>query len=288
MNLGVVILPERDWPEAKPDWQRAEELGFDHAWTYDHVTFGGLPNATWHAAMPTLAAAALATKRIKLGTLVATPNLHHPVPLAQELLTLDRLSEGRLIAGIGAGGRGPDSRVLMRNSPTERERTERFEKFAKILGGLLRGEEVQSRGNFYEFDEVRIGVRPAQKVVPLLIASTGARGIRLAARYAAIWATSGPEGDPQTMDAATPALADQCRRLDAECIQLGRDPATMRRLLMTGTRIRGDLDSVEAFTDVCGRARDIGFTDLVVHWPRSEEPFRADVAVLEKVAIIDR
>jgi alkanesulfonate monooxygenase SsuD/methylene tetrahydromethanopterin reductase-like flavin-dependent oxidoreductase (luciferase family) len=284
MRLGVVILPDRDWSQSSADWRRAEELGFAHAWTYDHLTFGRLPDAPWYAAVPTLAAAALATRRIRLGTLVATPNLRHPVPFAQDLLTLERLSGGRLIAGIGSGGKGPDSRALAYEAPTPMARAERFTEFTEILAALLRGDLVERRGHFYEVGGARLRLPSAQPAVPLLIAATGPRGINLAARHAAIWATSGPDGEPQLMVEAEPALREQSHRLDDACTAVGRDPSTIDRLLMTGTRIRDDLVSVDAFTDIAGRAREIGFTDLVVHWPRSQDPFRADIDVLERIA----
>src|SRR5437764_940980 len=80
MRVGVLILPEDPWPIAVEKWRRAEEMGFDHAWTYDHIAWGELRDKPWHAAVPTLTAAALATNTIRLGTLVASPNFRHPVP----------------------------------------------------------------------------------------------------------------------------------------------------------------------------------------------------------------
>ncbi|MGH6657788.1 MAG: LLM class flavin-dependent oxidoreductase, partial [Actinocrinis sp.] len=65
MRLGVCVLPEYPWAEAEPIWRRVEDLGFHSAWTYDHITWGGLPSGPWYGAMPTLAAAALATSRVR-------------------------------------------------------------------------------------------------------------------------------------------------------------------------------------------------------------------------------
>ena len=92
MRLGVLILPDRPWTEAQATWRRAEDLGFHHAWTYDHLTWRGLRDSPWHAAIPTLTAAALVTSRIRLGTLVASPHFRHPVAFAKELVTLDSIS----------------------------------------------------------------------------------------------------------------------------------------------------------------------------------------------------
>ena len=83
MRLGVCILPELRWPEQRRLWHRAEELGFDHAWTYDHLAWRSLADGPWFGAIPTLTAAALATSRMRLGPLVASPNYRHPVPFDQ-------------------------------------------------------------------------------------------------------------------------------------------------------------------------------------------------------------
>src|SRR6266511_6085256 len=103
VRLGVLILPEYRLPALAERWSRAEELGFDHAWTYDHIAWRDLRDSTWFAAVPTLAAVAAATSTSRLGTLLASPNFRHPVPFARELLTLGDISRGRLIVGIGAG-----------------------------------------------------------------------------------------------------------------------------------------------------------------------------------------
>ena len=112
MRLGVVILPELRRAELAAVWRAAEQLGFDHAWTYDHLAWRTLRDSPWFAAVPALAAAALATERIRLGTLVASPNFRHPVPFARELIALDDLSGGRFTLGLGAGGTGWDATIL--------------------------------------------------------------------------------------------------------------------------------------------------------------------------------
>jgi len=83
MRIGVLILPELPWSTAQSLWRRAEELGFDHAWTYDHLAWRSLRDAPWFGAMPTLAAAAVVTTRMRLGTLVASSNFRHPVSFAK-------------------------------------------------------------------------------------------------------------------------------------------------------------------------------------------------------------
>ena len=112
MRIGLVILPSDRWSEARPRWEWADRAGFHTAWTYDHIRWGGMPDGPWHAAVPVLAAAAAVTERVRLGTLVATPNFRHPVTLARDALALDDLSGGRLDLGLGPGSEGPDATAL--------------------------------------------------------------------------------------------------------------------------------------------------------------------------------
>src|SRR2546425_2234722 len=103
MRVGIVVLPDVRWSVAASRWRRAEEYGFDHAWTYDHLGWRSLVDGPWFSAVPTLTAAATVTSTIRLGTFVASPNYRHPVPFARELITLDDVSDGRFILGVGAG-----------------------------------------------------------------------------------------------------------------------------------------------------------------------------------------
>src|SRR5664279_43371 len=89
MRIGVVLLPQERWPQASRRWQRAEEYGFDHAWTYDHLSWRTLADEVWGATVPTLVGAATVTSKIGLGTFVSSPNYRHPVPFAKDVATLD-------------------------------------------------------------------------------------------------------------------------------------------------------------------------------------------------------
>src|SRR5262249_31740221 len=133
MRIGVVVLPERTWPETRRIFQELEALGFAHAWTYDHIAWRTLRDHPWHAAVPLLTAVAAAAARIRLGTLVASPNYRHPVTFAKELMTLDEISSGRMTLGIGAGSRTYDATVLGNEPWSVAERTARFAEFVELL-----------------------------------------------------------------------------------------------------------------------------------------------------------
>src|SRR5664279_5248555 len=144
MRFGLTILPEHRWSVAAPMWRRAQELGFDHAWTYDHLVWGGLPDSPWYGTIPTLTAAAMVTSTIRLGTFVTSPNYRHPVTFMRDLLALDDISGGRLVCGIGAGG-DIDNVILGGQPLTPRERFDRLSEFTELLDRLLTGPRLSPR-----------------------------------------------------------------------------------------------------------------------------------------------
>lgn len=112
----------------------------------------------WFGAIPTLTAAATVTDRLRLGTLVSSPNFRHPVTLAKELISLADISHGRITLGIGAGGTGFDATTLLKGGQdpwSPRERAERFAEFALLLNRLLTEDTVSHDGNFYSAHEAR-------------------------------------------------------------------------------------------------------------------------------------
>jgi alkanesulfonate monooxygenase SsuD/methylene tetrahydromethanopterin reductase-like flavin-dependent oxidoreductase (luciferase family) len=288
MRFGVVILPELPWVAARDVWRRAEELGFEHAWTYDHIAWGSLRDSAWYASIPTLTAAAVVTERVRLGTLVASPNFRHPVPFARELLALDEISGGRLTLGFGAGGSGWDATILGQEPWTDRERGERFAEFVELLDRLLSTPPVTHRGRYYSaVDAPMVPGCVQEPRVPFAIAATGSKGMRLAAAYAETWVSNGSrthEGPPLDAVAGCRLVAEQMARLETACRDVGRDPMTLRRLVLAGLRLDGGLSSVDAFLDTVGRYEEIGVTEFVVYWPRASEPYKSDPATFEAIA----
>jgi alkanesulfonate monooxygenase SsuD/methylene tetrahydromethanopterin reductase-like flavin-dependent oxidoreductase (luciferase family) len=286
MRLGALILPEFRWSTAQSMWRRAEELGFDHAWTYDHLAWRSLRDSAWFGAVPTLTAAAMATQRIRLGVLVASPNFRHPVPFAKEVMTLDDVSRGRFTLGVGAGASGWDATMLGHTEWSRRERADRFAEFLDLLDRLLREPETTYEGRFYSADEARTYPGCIQRPrIPFAVAATGPRGMSLAARYGESWVTTGDRSRESLLDADEGAkvIAEQMIRLDEACVEVGRDPRSLGRLVVAGPLLDGGLASVEAFRDTIGRYAEVGVTDFVVHWPRTEEPYAADRATFEQI-----
>ena len=298
-RLGVCILPDTPWSEAAPLWRRVDELGFDSAWVYDHLTWSGLPDGPWYGAIPTLTAAAGVTSRVKLGTLVSSPNFRHPVPFAQDIMTLDDISGGRVVLGFGAGSVNADATVLGQGEDgagwSNKERAERFRESVAIMDLLLSGApEGRPRnsydGTYYQAVDARLEPGCVQRPrVPFALAAGGPRGMRTVASYASAWiVTDSPEEEDATEDEVYALLAGQLAKLDTACEAVGRDPATLDRLLLNGFSAVRPLASVESFADFEGRCAELGFTDLVVHHPRATEPFAASVDILERIAPLNR
>jgi alkanesulfonate monooxygenase SsuD/methylene tetrahydromethanopterin reductase-like flavin-dependent oxidoreductase (luciferase family) len=281
---GVVILPEHEWRVAQERWELAERLGYDHAWTYDHLMWRWFAERPWYSSIPTLTAAATVTHRIGLGLLVATPNFRHPLAFAKELATLGDIAGGRVVCGLGSGAPGHDARILGQPALSARQRADRFEAFVELLGAALEHGDVDLFDEWYTADAVtfrpRAGSRPR---IPFAVAAAGPRGIALAARHAGTWVTSGPPNDfvPKPLGEVLPVLRAQQHAVDAACERADRDPATLRRLFLADAAVGGVTSSVAQYEDAAGELAAAGFTDLVVHWPRPDEPYRGD----EQVAV---
>jgi len=286
MRLGVVILPEQPWATARNQWIRAEEFRFDHAWTYDHLAWRTLRDSSWFGAIPTLTAAAGVTERIRLGPLVASPNFRHPVPFAKELMSLDDIANGRLTLGIGSGGEGWDARMLGEAPWTRRERADRFAEFVELTDRLLREPEVTHDGRFYSADGARNYPGCVQKPrIPFAVAATGPRAISVAATFADTWVTTGDRTEETVLAGAEGAavVRAQMELLDATCARIGRDPASLSRLVLSGLRLDSGLASPARFDDTVGHYEAVGVTDFVVHWPRPVGPFSGNFSTFEQI-----
>jgi len=201
---------------------RAESLGLHAAYTYDHLSWRSFRERPWFEAMTTLAAAAVATSTLRLGPLVTSPNFRHPVPLAKELLTLDDLSGGRLVVGIGSGGTGFDAGALGAAPWAAAERSARFREFTSLLDQLLTRAETTSVGSYYSAHDVVRHPAPITSPRPAFVVSAlGPRAMDVAAEFGQGWVTTGVAtgGAHPTTEAA---VAGQVADLDAALDTRGR------------------------------------------------------------------
>ena len=199
--------------------QAAEAAGFDSVWVYDHLLFrmGEHPTAGIWECWTLLAALAEATQRVELGTIVLCVPFRNPAVLAKMADTLDEVSNGRLILGLGAGWHQPEFDAF--GIPFGRK-VDRFEEALKIIVPLLREGRVDFRGEHYSAPNCELRPRgPRPGGPPILVASTKPRMLRLTAEYADSWNTAWL-GQPTL-------LAERRAGLEAACSEVGRDPATL-------------------------------------------------------------
>lgn len=278
-----MILPHERWARARSTWERAEALGLHAAYTYDHLSWRSFRDKPWFDAATTLAAAAVVTKTIRLGTLVTSPNFRHPVPLAKALLSLDDLSQGRLVVGVGSGGTGFDAEALGGPAWSAGERAERFAEFVERLDQLLTRSVTTETGRYYPTHEVVRHPAPlASPRPPFVVSALGPRAMDVVAAHGQGWVTIGgrPGGGHSSAEAA---LAHQSTLLDAALAARGREATAVERVFLDGFTEERPLASVDAFVDLAGRFGALGFGELVVHWPVPDSPFDVDPALFERI-----
>lgn len=274
VGIGVVILPQERWAVQREQWVEAEEMGFDHAWTYDHLAWRSLADEPWFATVPLLAAAAAVTSRIRLGTWVASPNFRHPVPFAKDVMGLDDVSGGRFVLGVGAGGEGWDAAVTG-PPPSRGERHRRFAEFLALLDELLTHPVTDTAGDWYTAHLARmIPGTLARPRPPFVVAANGPKAMGLAARYGQGWATYGPSldvdgtGDAADQERWWAGLAEMVERFDEAVAASGRTEPIDKWLSLDGAPVFS-LVSVETAVEGIERAAALGFDEVVIHRPRS-------------------
>lgn len=192
LKVGVQ-LPEVErlvgWPELRDMAHAAEDVGFDSLWAGDHLLYrrpeGNVgPWEVW----TTLAALAEATKRVEIGPLVAATSFHSPPMLAKLAATVDEISGGRLILGLGAGWNEPDYTAF--GFPYD-QRVSRFEEAFTIIRTLLREGRIDFEGRFYTARDCELSPRGAvarhPKGPPLMVGSTSPRMLAITAPHVNMW-----------------------------------------------------------------------------------------------------
>jgi alkanesulfonate monooxygenase SsuD/methylene tetrahydromethanopterin reductase-like flavin-dependent oxidoreductase (luciferase family) len=231
-----------------------------------------LRDGPWLGTVPLLAAVAASTTKLRLGTLVTTPNFRHPALLAKDIMTLDEISGGRIKVGVGAGGTGYDATVLGGPPLKPPERAARFEDFVAALDLLLREPMASYAGTYYTVVDSRTLPGPTQLPrPPLAVAATGRRALALAVRFGDMWVTTGPARAEPGPKPWLAGLSEQVQQFEAAYAEAGRT-SPMRRAAVVGLDLTWAQTSVAAWDELCGELQSLGFTDVIVHWPRPQDP----------------
>jgi probable F420-dependent oxidoreductase len=222
MRVGIQLPEvERDvrWPEYAALARAAEESGFDSVWIGDHLLYRQPERAPWEA-WTLLSALAAATERVRLGPLVACAGFHPPAVLAKMAATVDEVSGGRFVLGLGAGWNRDEFDAF--GIPFDR-RVARFEEAFGIVRRLLAGERVTFHGAFASADDAVLLPPPARRV-PLMIGSNGPRMLGLALPHVAAWNTWYTD-----YGNTAEGFAALNERISAAARDAGRDPGEVER-----------------------------------------------------------
>ena len=281
-RISVVIPPMGPW-HAESEWYRwAESVGYDVAYTYDHLTHRTAEDMWLGEAFTTLTAAAACTERIRLGTLVASAVFRRPVALSRIAMTVQDISGGRLVLGIGLGA--PDCERADRGAPSALGTM--ADRFADVVHGYLAatGGVTEWQGATMSFSGLQSAPAPEGVLPPeLLIAAHGPRALALAVAVADTWNTYGGPGSTQLDDDAYwDLLAAQAAGFSAQCAKADRDPAAVRRSVLLGFGRVRPTSSVSAFLDAAARAEALGFDEMVVYAPPSSAGLGSDPAIHEQ------
>lgn len=220
VRIGVQ-LPEVErevrWREVAAIARAAEESGFESIWVGDHLLYrgGGRPERGPWDVWTLLAALAVLTSRVRIGPLVAATAFHAPGIIARMAASIDEVSGGRFVLGLGAGWNETDFRVF--GFPFDRT-VSRFEESFEIVRRLLAGEHVTFEGEFHTVEDAVL-LPPPARTVPIMLGSNGARMLGIALPHVDAWNTWF-RSYGNTVAGFAALRAD----VDAACVRAGRDP----------------------------------------------------------------
>ncbi|HVT68661.1 MAG TPA: LLM class flavin-dependent oxidoreductase [Trebonia sp.] len=291
MKFSLWPRNDRSPADLLSDVQAAEAAGWYGAWLADHYmpNTGDITPARGdvYECWSLLPAMATVTSRIRIGTLVSPTSVHHPALLAKRAATIDRLSGGRMVLGLGAGWQINEHYAYGIELEPPGKRVSRFEEAIAIVRALLSEDSVSFSGACYTIIDAPCDPKPVQAPLPLLVGTRSPRMLRITARYADEWNTWG-----------APDVAGENRAaLLRACEQTGRDPATIRTSANAMIELggqppsgRGIGGSAQQLVDQFGQYAELGFDEFILpDWnlgdDRSE---RADNVARIKADVIDR
>ena len=295
LEIGLVLPMEESWTDGStPRWVeirefaiRAEGIGFDTVWIPDELLWRPPdgPVRGWWECVGMAGAVAAATSRVKVGTWIMSALHRNPGLTAKAVETLDEISGGRLVFGLGSGHAGRQAHTF---GLPEDHVYGRFAEAVEIIVPLLRHGRAEFEGTFHaarDLEHRPIGPRPGR--IPIMIGAKGQKMLRLAAIHADIWSWYVEERSD--LAEFGPRLA----ALEAVCLEAGRDPATIGKsagIVVEPTSFTGSAEvigipvrgSPEEIADGLRAFRTGGFTQVeVILWPPTRAALDAMAPVVE-------
>jgi alkanesulfonate monooxygenase SsuD/methylene tetrahydromethanopterin reductase-like flavin-dependent oxidoreductase (luciferase family) len=235
ITFGIVAgQHHRSWSEMREQWRFAEVTGWDSAWAFDH--FFSLRDDEMGPCLDgwtLLGAMAEMTERIQMGLMVTGLTHRNPAIMFKQAVTVDHISNGRLILGVGASWNEREHEAYGIEFPSPKVRVDRFAEAVEMFRQLENQERTTFHGEHYSLVNAPFEPKPVYGHMPVLVGSRGNRMMRYIAQYADQWDGNGTPEE----------YAAHSQRLDERCREIGRDPAEIRRGLTTNA----GLESEDAF-----------------------------------------
>lgn len=243
VKLGLQLWPQRTtWPEVRESALAAEAAGWDSVWTWDHLlAIQGPWQQPIFEGWMFLTGLAEATKRVRLGLMVGANTFRNPGVTTKLATTLDHISNGRAILGIGGAWFEREHEAFgIPFGETPGWRLDMLEESVPLMRRLFDGELVSHEGRFYTFKDALCEPRPVQAHLPILVGGSGLKKtLRTVARHADAWNTA---GDPETVKGYLDALA-------GHCAEAGRDMSEIELTISFPTIVRDTVEAAQAARD---------------------------------------
>lgn len=260
LTFGVVTGQHQlTWPQLVEQWQLAEELGFDSIFLFDHfMALYGDPDGPCLEASTLLSALALKTSKIRIGVLVYGNTHRHPAVFAKEMTTIDHISGGRTIIGIGTGWNEREHTAFAIPFPPAGERVEMLEESIQILRSLFTQKRTTFAGAHYQLHDAPFAPKPVQSPIPIMVGGERPRMLKLIAKHADIWDSSRtPEG-----------LREGIATIAGQCAESGRDPGEIVCSVSMGA---DKLENPDGFAELVRAYRAAGASQLLFDLPLTAE-----------------
>jgi F420-dependent oxidoreductase-like protein len=260
------------WPNLQQPWDdvaaiahHADTTGWDGIYLADHFMgdaggFGPVETPTFEATAG-IAALAASTSNVRLGTLVLGMTYRHPAVVANWAATVDHISDGRLLLGVGAGWQENEHQQYGIDLPPVKQRVDRFAEGVEVLDGLLRQPVTSIAGAWYQLDEAVCEPKPVQPRLPLLIGGKGNRMLGIVARYADEW----------NMWSTPETIAERGAELTRRCELIDRDPGAIAWSTQAVVMLTDDESAARQFEEALAPRPAIGGTvervaEVVAGW----------------------
>lgn len=245
----------RSWSQIRENFIAADEWGMESAWVFDHMIPLSDPRTGPNLEGWTLLAGlAEATKQVKLGTMVTGITYRNPALLLKEAVTVDHISNGRALLGVGAAWFEGEHHMFGFDYPSDGDRVSMFRESLEIFEALQSQDRTSYDGQFYKLQDAIFEPKPVQQRLPVVIGGSKDRMLRIIARFADQWDNNWSDDDEYRARVA---------KIEAACAKIGRDPQEIRRstTLAADFTTKGEKEQRERLDQL----RALGITDFLFH-----------------------